>query len=45
VVEAVNCTVEIQNALKAENADLPLERGMELRSGVNLAMCEQIYLA
>ena len=36
VVEAVNCAVEIQSALKAENQALPLERRMQLRIGVNL---------
>jgi adenylate cyclase len=36
VVEAVNCAVDIQNGLKAENAILPPERRMEFRIGVNL---------
>jgi adenylate cyclase len=36
VVEAVNCAVDIQTALKAENAKLPSERRMEFRIGVNL---------
>jgi adenylate cyclase len=36
VVEAVNCAVEIQTALKAENVTLDLERRMEFRIGVNL---------
>src|SRR5712664_1766676 len=36
VVEAVNCAVDIQTALKAENARLPPERRMEFRIGVNL---------
>src|SRR6516164_8913292 len=36
VVEAVNCAVDIQAALKAENAKLPPERRMEFRIGVNL---------
>jgi adenylate cyclase len=36
VVEAVNCAVEIQKMLRAENANLPLERRMEFRIGVNL---------
>ena len=36
VVEAVNCAVDIQTALKAENAKLPPERRMEFRIGVNL---------
>ena len=36
VVEAVNCAVDIQSALKTENAKLPPERRMEFRIGVNL---------
>src|ERR1700681_4830980 len=36
VVEAVNGAVDIQTALKAENAKLPPERRMEFRIGVNL---------
>src|SRR6266702_2588370 len=36
VVEAVNCAMDIQTALKAENAKLPPERRMEFRIGVNL---------
>src|ERR1700738_1792795 len=36
VVKAVNCAVDIQTALKAENAKLPPERRMEFRIGVNL---------
>jgi adenylate cyclase len=36
VVQAVNCAVDIQTALKAENANLPPERRMEFRIGVNL---------
>jgi adenylate cyclase len=36
VVEAVNCAVEIQTGLKAENGNLPAERRMEFRIGVNL---------
>src|SRR5947209_8558229 len=47
VVEAVNCAVEIQTALNIENANLPLERRMEFRIGVNLGDVmvegEQIY--
>ena len=47
VVEAVNCAVEIQNALTAENANSPPERRMEFRIGVNLGDVmvedEQIY--
>jgi adenylate cyclase len=36
VVNAVQCAVEIQTALKAENAMLPTERRMEFRIGINL---------
>src|SRR5436190_19705304 len=36
VVEAVNCAVEIQGALKAENESIPPERRMEFRIGLNL---------
>ena len=36
VVEAVRCAVEIQKELKARNADLPGNRRMEFRIGVNL---------
>jgi len=36
VVNAVQCAVEIQNTLKAENASLPAERRMEFRIGINL---------
>jgi TolB-like protein len=47
VVEAVNCAVEIQTALKAENTSLPPERRMEFRIGVNsgdvMVEGEQIY--
>ena len=47
IVEAVNCAVEIQTALKAENAKLPSTRRMEFRIGVNLGDVmvegEQIY--
>jgi adenylate cyclase len=47
VVEAVNCALEIQNALKAENTGLPPERRMEFRIGINLGDVmvegEQIY--
>jgi adenylate cyclase len=35
-VEAVQCAVEIQQALQARNADLPASRRMEFRIGVNL---------
>jgi adenylate cyclase len=47
VVEAVNCAVDIQGRLKAENASLAPERRMEFRIGVNLGDVmvegEQIY--
>src|SRR6185312_15172539 len=36
VVNAVQCAVEVQTALKAENANLPPRRWMEFRIGVNL---------
>src|SRR5690348_12285679 len=36
LVEAVNCAVEIQDTLRAENQNLPLGRRMEFRIGVNL---------
>ncbi|MGA8060356.1 MAG: adenylate/guanylate cyclase domain-containing protein, partial [Candidatus Binataceae bacterium] len=36
VVEAVNCAVDIQTALKTENVKLPPERRMEFRIGINL---------
>jgi TolB-like protein/class 3 adenylate cyclase len=36
VVDAVNCTVEIQRDLAERNADLPYNRKMEFRIGVNL---------
>src|SRR5882757_1841744 len=36
VVDAVNCAVEIQTGLKAENANLSPDRRMEFRIGVNL---------
>src|SRR6267143_3788284 len=36
VVEAVNCAVDIQGGLKAENASLAPERRMAFRIGVNL---------
>jgi hypothetical protein len=36
VVEAVNCAVEIQTGLKAENSSLAPGRRMEFRIGVNL---------
>src|SRR5215469_2719596 len=47
VVEAVNCAVEVQDTLKAENSNLPQERRMEFRIGVNsgdvMVEGEQIY--
>jgi adenylate cyclase len=47
VVEAVSCAVSIQTALRDENAELPLERRMQFRIGVNLGDVmiegEQIY--
>jgi len=36
VVDAVNCTVEIQRELAERNAELPHNRKMEFRIGVNL---------
>src|SRR5271154_2379256 len=36
VVNAVQCAVDIQTALKAENANLPTQHRMEFRIGVNL---------
>jgi Adenylate and Guanylate cyclase catalytic domain len=47
VVNAVQCAVEIQHTLKAENAEVPPERWMQFRIGVNLGdvmvESEQIY--
>jgi adenylate cyclase len=47
VVEAVNCAVDIQRKLRTDNADLPPERRMEFRIGVNLGDViiegEQVY--
>jgi len=47
VVNAVECAVEVQTALKVENAGLAPERRMEFRIGVNLGDVmvegEQIY--
>ena len=47
VVNAVQCAVEIQNPLKAENAEVPPDRRMQFRIGVNLGDVmvegEQIY--
>jgi adenylate cyclase len=36
VVEAVDCSVKIQQALKTKNAELPEDRKMKFRIGVNL---------
>ncbi len=36
VVDAVECAVEVQKELKTQNADLPENRKMEFRIGVNL---------
>jgi adenylate cyclase len=36
VVDAVECAVEIQKELKAKNAELPENRRMEFRIGINL---------
>src|SRR5262245_9200706 len=36
VVDAVQCAVEIQHELKAKNAELPSNRQMEFRIGINL---------
>jgi class 3 adenylate cyclase len=35
-VDAVNCAVEIQRELSEQNTDLPYERRMEFRIGVNV---------
>ena len=47
VVNAVQCAVEIQNTLKAENAEVPPDRRMQFRIGINLGDVmvegEQIY--
>src|SRR5229473_2885747 len=47
VVNAVQCAVEIQTTLRAENANLPPDQRMEFRIGVNLGDVmvegEQIY--
>jgi adenylate cyclase len=46
-VDAVQCAVEIQYALKAKNAELPPERKMEFRIGINVGDVvvegEQLY--
>jgi adenylate cyclase len=36
VVDAVRCAVEIQHALKGKNVELPPQRQMEFRIGINL---------
>ncbi|NCF67494.1 MAG: tetratricopeptide repeat protein [Chloroflexi bacterium] len=36
VVDAMQCAVEIQKVLKHKNAQLPVERRMEFRMGINL---------
>jgi adenylate cyclase len=36
VVNAVQCSVEIQKTLKARNADLPADKRLEFRIGVNI---------
>src|SRR5712692_8100930 len=36
VVDAVRCAVEVQQELKAKNTDLPDQRKMEFRIGINL---------
>src|SRR5216683_5935048 len=47
VVNAVQCAIEIQTTLKSENANLPPDRRLEFRIGVNLGDVmvdgEQIY--
>jgi adenylate cyclase len=36
VVEAVQCAIDIQRELRTRNADLPSDRAMEFRIGINL---------
>src|SRR5207248_10949243 len=36
VVDAVQCAVEMQQALKERNAEVPLDRRVEFRIGINL---------
>src|SRR5262245_56210237 len=47
VLDAVRCAVEIQHQLQTRNADLPVQRRMEFRIGINLGDVmvegEQIY--
>ena len=40
VVDAVQCAVEIQKELKTETAELPENRRMEFRIGINLGRCD-----
>src|SRR5215467_9320006 len=47
VIDAVRCAVEIQQQLRTKNAELPAQRRMEFRIGINLGDVmvegEQIY--
>jgi adenylate cyclase len=47
VVAAVNCAVDLQNVIKAENSNLSPDRRMEFRVGINsgdvIVQGEQIY--
>ncbi len=47
VMDAVRCAVDVQNQLQVKNADLPVQRRMEFRIGINLGDVmvegEQIY--
>src|SRR6266404_2442575 len=36
VVDAVRCAVEVQQAMAERNADIPAERRLEFRFGINL---------
>ncbi|RLA39194.1 MAG: hypothetical protein DRR06_19530, partial [Gammaproteobacteria bacterium] len=36
IVHAVQCSVDIQNALKKRNADLPVDKRLEFRIGINI---------
>jgi adenylate cyclase len=38
VLDAVNCSIDIQDALKLENGKLPSDHRMEFRIGINLGM-------
>ena len=42
-VEAVSCAVDIQRELEAHNVNLPEDRRMRLRIGVNLISDQQSY--